>query len=263
MESDTGVVKTPLWRQAADLGPRAGRALLDLLYPPVCLFCEAAISEPDALCAACFRRLRPISMPYCPVLGLPFEVSIGPDAVSAEAVADPPPFRRARSAVVYNEVARRIVSRLKYGDRPELARFCGGLMARAGRELFASAPVIVPVPLHRSRLFERRYNQSLELARVVGRVSGLRVDAGLAQRTRRTRQQVGLSASSRDRNVSGAFAVRPHAADRLNGHPVLLIDDVVTTGATVKALTRAFRRAGVEHIDVLSFARVVTGSDLP
>ena len=124
-------------------------------------------------------------------------------------------------------------------------------------------PVIVPVPLHRSRLFERRYNQSLELARAIGRVTGLPVDAGLARRTRRTRQQVGLSADARQRNVAGAFAIHPSTAARLGGRPVLLVDDVITTGSTVKALTRAFRRAGVEHVDVLSFARVVTGSDLP
>lgn len=262
MESDAGVVKTPMWHLARRLGRDAASAFLDLLYPPVCLHCEAAVLHADALCAECFRRLRPISAPYCPVLGLPFEVSLGPDAVSAEALADPPPFRRARSAVLYNDVARRLVSRLKYGDRPELARFCGGLMARAGRDLLGGDPVIVPVPLHRSRLFERRYNQSLELARVVGSLTKLPVDAGLARRIRRTRQQVGLSADARERNVSGAFAIHPQAVARLRGRPVLLVDDVVTTGSTVKALTRAFKRAGVEHVDVLSFARVATGSDL-
>jgi ComF family protein len=262
MESQSGVVKAPPWGGAVRFGRRVGGALLDLLYPPVCLHCEAAIAEADGLCAACFRLLRPISMPYCPVLGLPFEVSLGPGAVSAQAIADPPPFRRARSAVLYNEVARKLVARLKYGDRPELARFCGGLMAHAGRELIADRPVIVPVPLHRSRHFERRYNQSLELARVVARLSGLRVAPELARRTRRTRQQVGLSAEARERNVAGAFTIGAGAA-RLAGRPVLLVDDVITTGSTVTALTRAFKRAGVEHVDVLSFARVVVGSDLP
>lgn len=263
MESSADVVKTVPWRGVADFGRRAAGVLLDMLYPPVCLCCETAVAQTDALCAACFRKLRPISAPCCPILGLPFEVWLGHDAVSAEAVADPPPFRRARSAVIYNDVARRLVSRLKYGDRPELARFCGGLMARAGRELLAGDPVIVPVPLHRSRHFERRYNQSHELARVLARLTGLRVEGGLARRTRRTRQQVGLSADARERNVAGAFTIHPQAAAQLDGRPVLLIDDVITTGSTVKALTRALRRAGVEHVDVLSFARVVTGSDLP
>lgn len=243
-------------------GRAVARALLDLLYPPLCLHCDAAVAQPDALCARCFTALRPISAPYCPVLGLPFEVPLGPDARSAEAIADPPPFGRARSAVLYNDIARKLVSRLKYGDRPELARFCGRLMARAGRDLFADGPVLVPVPLHLVRHVERRYNQSAELARVVARTAGLAVDAGLARRARRTRQQVGLSAEARERNVAGAFHIDPAAAGRLHGRGIVIVDDVITTGATVRALTRAFQRAGVTRVDVLSFARVAVGSDL-
>lgn len=263
MESDGGIVKAGWRLDVAGFARSTGRALLDLVYPPLCLSCETAVRDADALCGRCFARLRAISAPYCPILGLPFEVSLGPHAVSAEAIAEPPPFRRARSAVLYNEVARKVVGRLKYGDRPELARFCGGLMVRAGADLFAGDPVIVPVPLHRRRHFERRYNQSAELARIVGRSTGLGVEPGLARRTRRTRQQVGLTAEARERNVAGAFAIDPQAVGRLAGRGVIIVDDVITTGATVKALTRAFQRAGVEHVDVLSFARVVTGSDLP
>ena len=262
MESDTAIVKTAFWPRLVGAARRAGVAVLDQLYPPLCLHCETAVATADALCPRCFAQLRPISAPYCPVLGLPFEIPLGADARSAEAIADPPPFRRARSAVLYNEVARKLVARLKYGDRPELARFCARLMAQAGHELWESAPVIVPVPLHRVRQFERRYNQSAELARALGRVTGLRVDPGLVKRTRRTRQQVGLSADARQRNVAGAFAVRPDAALRLKGRGVVILDDVITTGATIKAVTRALNRAGIDQVDVMSFARVVSGADL-
>lgn len=241
---------------------RGAVAVLDQLYPPLCLHCDAAVATADALCARCFAQLRPISAPCCPVLGLPFEIPLGPEARSAEAIADPPPFRRARSAVLYNEVARKLVARLKYGDRPELARFCARLMARAGRELWDDAPVIVPVPLHRVRQLERRYNQSAELARALGRLTGLRVEPGLVTRTRRTRQQVGLSAEARQRNVAGAFTARPDAAMRLRGRSVVLLDDVITTGATVKAVTRALNRAGIDQVDVISFARVAPGAGL-
>ena len=237
--------------------------MLDQLYPPLCLHCDAPVAAADALCGDCFRKLRPITAPLCPVLGLPFEVALGPDARSAEAIADPPPFDRARSAVVYNEVARTLVSRLKYGDRPELARFCARLMARAGHELWEDEPVLVPVPLHRTRQFSRRYNQSTELARALGRLTGLRVDPALVVRSRRTPQQVGLSADARQRNVAGAFAVSP--AEPRRGSPggrVVLVDDVITTGSTVKAVTRALKRAGVADVDVISFARVVTGASL-
>ena len=242
---------------------RVRDVVLDFAFPPMCLCCEAPVLRADTLCAACFAALRPITAPYCPILGLPFDVPLGPDARSAEAVADPPPFGRARSAVIYNEVARRLVSRLKYGDRPELARLCARLMTTAGTDLWADMPVLVPVPLHPTRLFGRRYNQSAELARALGALTGLTVDPLVVRRTRRTRQQVGLSADARRRNVSGAFAVRPDAVRRLGGRPVVVVDDVVTTGATVKALTRALRRAGVHAVDVISFGRVVAGNDLP
>lgn len=242
---------------------RLGSALLDLVYPPTCLDCGAPTAAHAALCPRCFARLRPITQPWCPVLGLPFEVSLGPDARSAEAIADPPPFDRARSAVLYNEVARTIVGRLKYGDRPELAEFCARLMQPAGAELWPERPVLVPVPLYRWRQFERRYNQSTELARALGRLAGLSVDTGLVTRTRRTRQQVGLSADARHRNVAGAFTAHPEALRRLKGRGVVLVDDVITTGSTVKAITRELKRAGVAKIDVISFARVVTGAELP
>jgi len=242
---------------------RLGGALLDLVYPPTCLDCDAPIAAHAALCPGCFARLRPITQPWCPVLGLPFEISIGPEVRSAEAIADPPPFDRARSAVLYNEVARAIVSRLKYGDRPELAGFCARLMHPAGMEFWAEGPVLVPVPLHRWRQFERRYNQSTELARALARLTGLSVDTGLVARSRRTRQQVGLSNEARQRNVAGAFTAHPEALRRLKGRGVVLVDDVITTGSTVKAITRELRRAGVGKIDVISFARVVTGAELP
>lgn len=253
MERGASLVKIGV---ARPLKAMAG-GLLDLLYPPLCLSCDKPVANADSLCAECFRALRPITAPLCPVLGLPFEVSLGPDARSAEAIADPPPFDRARSAVVYNDVARKLVSRLKYGDRPELARFCARLMARAGHELWGDDAVLVPVPLHPTRQFSRRYNQSTELARTLSRMTGVPSDPGLVIRKRKTRQQVGLSGDARQRNVAGAFAVHRDFAVRLKGRRAILVDDVMTTGATVKALTRALRSGGAEHIDVISFARVV------
>jgi ComF family protein len=264
MESADGLVKNETLHRCLARGFRwAGGMLLDLAYPPVCLNCDAPTATPDALCSKCFKALRPITAPLCPVLGLPFEVSLGADTLSAEAIADPPPFSRARSALIYNDVARAIVSRLKYGDRPELALFCARLMAGAGHELWADAPILVPVPLHPARQRERRYNQSAELALALGRLTGLAVDPALVRRTRKTRQQVGLSGDGRQRNVAGAFAVHPDILVRAKGKRVVLVDDVYTTGATTKAVTRTLLRGGVEAVDVVTFARVVIGADLP
>jgi ComF family protein len=264
MDMGAMLVKTPLLlsRAGRALG-RAGGLVLDQIYPPLCLSCEKPINDADALCADCFRALRPITAPLCPVLGIPFEVSLGPDALSAEAIADPPPFERARSAVRYNAVAGAIVSRLKYGDRPELARCCARLMAGAGAQFWVEPPILVPVPLHRTRQLSRRYNQSAELARALGRITGASVDTGLVGRVKRTRQQVGLSADARQRNVAGAFVARPDAGARVGDRRVVIVDDVITTGSTVNAVTKALKKAGIDKIDVISFARVVIGDDLP
>jgi ComF family protein len=257
MEMGAAIVKTGFVQPLR----RLGAVLLDQLYPPVCLSCDSPVAIADTLCMACFRALRPITAPHCPVLGLPFDVSLGPDAVSAEAIANPPNFDRARSAVVYNAIARALVGKLKYGDRPELARFCARLVAQAGHELWGPDAVLVPVPLHRVRQFSRRYNQSTELARTLGRLTGLGVDPGLVIRKRNTRHQVGLTGDARRRNVAGAFAPHPDLLLRLRGRRVIIVDDVITTGATVSAVTKALKSGGAAHVDVVSFARVVVGSD--
>lgn len=249
-------------RRAGAALTRLGTLTLDQLYPPTCLHCEGPVAVNGGLCPDCFAQLRPITPPLCPRLGIPFEVSLGPDALSAEAIADPPPFDRARSAVLYNAVARKLVSRMKYGDRPELAAFCARLMAKAGAEFWDARPVLLPVPLHPWRQFLRRYNQSAELARQVAALTGLTLDPLLVHRKRNTRQQVGLTADAREKNVAGAFVARPDILMRLKGRGVVIVDDVITTGSTVRAVTKALSKAGVERIDVLSFARVSVVGDL-
>lgn len=262
MESEAGLVKTPVGMGVVS-GVRAiGRAVLDGLFPPVCLACARAVGTPDGLCADCWGQLVPITAPLCPVLGLPFETDMGSGAVSPKAIADPPAFERARSAVAYNDVARAIVAKLKYGDRPELALFCARMMMGAGHELWDRDTVLVPVPLHRRRRFSRRYNQSGELARALAKLTGLPLDTGMIERYRPTSQQVGLTARQRARNVEGAFRLRQGAERRLAGRRIVLIDDVLTTGATVNAVARMLRRKGAGHIDVMTFARVVFDPDI-
>lgn len=252
-------VKTP--SGLVGLATSAGRAMLDFLYPPVCVTCSAPLAEPQALCTACWQALVPITAPMCPVLGLPFAADMGEGALSAAAIAEPPVFDRARAAFVYSDMSARIVSRFKYGDRPELAAFAARAMAGAGRDFWSDDPVLVPVPLHRLRQWRRGYNQSAELARHLVRLLDLDFAPDLGRRLRHTRQQVGLSASERRRNVEGAFGLDANGAARWAGRRLVLVDDVVTTGATVSALARVLKRAGFDHIDVISFARVVPGAE--
>jgi ComF family protein len=236
----------------------AARFALGVVYPPTCIACAAATGEPHTLCARCWSEMRFIERPFCERLGTPFEVDLGIALLSPAAIADPPVFRRARAVARYDETARRLVHRLKYGDRVELARALGGMMARAGAELMLDADVIVPVPLHRSRLWWRRFNQAMALAGALSRTSGVPCDPFLLARVKRTRSQVGLTRTQRGDNLQGAFRVPADAKPHLAGKRVLLVDDVVTTGATANACSRALLRAGAESVDVLSFARVVT-----
>jgi ComF family protein len=231
----------------------------DLALPPTSLACARRVAAEGALCSACWGALRLIEKPYCPQLGLPFAYDLGPNVLSAEAIADPPPFERCRAVAAFDDVSRRLVHGLKYRDRLELARWMARWMVRAGAELMAEADIVVPVPLHRRRLWSRRYNQSATLAGIIAEVAGKSLSVSALKRVKATRQQVGLTASERDENVRGAFRVTKADRGAIEGRRVLLIDDVYTTGATVKAATRALLRAGAEGVDVLVFARVVRG----
>lgn len=234
-----------------------------LLFPPVCAGCRRQVSQPGALCGTCWPQLRFLEKPWCEVMGTPFPHDMGEGFLSAEAIANPPPFARARAAVVYSGVARGLVQGLKYSDRTELAPWMARWMLRAGAELVAEADVIVPVPLHWRRFVGRRFNQSAELARAIASRSGLQFAPTAVHRIRRTRQQVGLAQREREDNVRAAFAVLPRQDEQVRGRRVLLVDDVYTTGATVSAVARALIKGGARAVDVLTFARVLPGDFRP
>lgn len=249
---------------AAKLFPNAHRvlqSLTDLMLPPQCLACDCRVAGDGVLCPTCWASFRLIERPYCERLGAPFPYDMGDGAESAEAIADPPPFRRCRAVAAFDDVARNLVHGLKYRDRLELANWMGAWMARAGSDLFGDVDLIAPVPMHRWRLWSRRFNQSAILAAAVAACISKPLSTGALRRIKRTRQQVGLTASERDRNVRGAFKVLEDQRLAIAGRSILLVDDVYTTGATVKAATRTLLRAGAASVDVLVFARVVRGMD--
>lgn len=232
--------------------------LTGIAYPPTCIACAAATGVPHTLCGACWAGLRFIERPFCERLGTPFAVDLGVALVSPAAMADPPVFARARAVARYDDTARLLVQRLKYSDRLDLAPALGRMMARAGAELATECDVIVPVPLHRWRLWSRRFNQAMALARVVALAHDRPCDPALLARVKRTRPQVGLTRAQRGENLQGAFRVPAEQRARLKHKRVLLVDDVLTTGATGNAAARALLRAGAASVDILAFARVVT-----
>ena len=243
-------------RLAQGAWAHAARLALDIALPTLCVACREPV-DGEGVCASCWAKLSFIAPPYCPRLGIPFVYDPGPDLLSMEAIANPPAYARARAAVRYDDVARTLVHALKYQDRTDLAPAMGRWMARAGRELLSQADALMPVPLHWRRLWARRFNRAAALAGTISDIAGVPVLHGGIRRVRATPQQVGLSKSERADNVQGAFRVPPEQKALIAGNRLVLIDDVLTSGATVDTCARALLRAGAAHVDVLVFARVV------
>ena len=238
---------------------RFARRLVEIVYPPQCVSCDAATADAHALCPACWTGIRLISAPYCARLGTPFAHDFGPGMLSPAAIADPPRFDSARAVAIHDGVAREMVSRFKYGERLDLVRIMARMMAASGSGMLAASDVIIPVPMHRLRLFRRRYNQAALLANEIARIAGKPVLLDSLLRVKRTPQQVGLNRSERRANLAGAFRMQEGGALAVEGRHVVLIDDVRTTGSTLNACAHILRKAGAARIDVLTFTLVPEG----
>jgi ComF family protein len=245
----------PASRQFWDTG-RAGRIIADFLLPPQCLSCRARVMEPATLCAQCWREFAFVTEPCCDRRGVPFAFDPGDGIVSAAALAHPPAWDRARAAVRFDERSRRLVHDLKYRDRHEVAALMARLMAVAGQSLMAESACVVPVPLYRWRLWRRRYNQSALLARCLCRPDSAPFRPDLLERTRATTAQVGLGYRQRQANVRNAFRVPEAVRGDIVGRTVLLVDDVITSGATANACAAALKKDGAARVNVLAFALV-------
>jgi ComF family protein len=230
---------------------------LDVLLPPLCLSCQREVGAVGRLCPDCWSGVRFIGPPLCAACGVPFELAAGEAALCGACIQAPPRYQRGRSVFVYEGVGRNLVLGFKMADRGHAAPTLAAWLARAGAPLLAGADVIVPVPLHRLRLAARRFNQSALLAASLARQSGVSwLPDGLV-RTRATPSQALLSARARATNVRGAFRVRERCRPRIAGRRVLLIDDVMTTGATAEACAQALFQAGASAVDVLTLARTL------
>ena len=245
---------TPLWKpRLADFRPVA-RGVLDLILPPRTLD-DGVPSQGAGLSRQGWSRIVFLDAPVCDGCGTPFEYDLGPGVKCPSCLARPRAYSRVRAACLYDEASRDLILQLKHADRTELAGLLSAWIGRAAADLIAEADALVPVPLHPWRLFRRRYNQAAELARPMAR----RFDRPyLPDVLKRVRQggQAGKSASGRRRGVQGAFVVPPSQRSRIEGRRLLVVDDVMTTGATADACARALLRAGARAVDVAVVARV-------
>jgi ComF family protein len=233
---------------------KLGRAVIDGVLPPRCLACGATVENVDALCGQCWAAITFFAPPWCAICGLPFPHPMGDDAICADCARQRPSWDRARAVLRYDRHSRRLVLMLKHGDQTHLAGAFGRWMHRAGGELLA-ADLLLPVPLHWTRLLGRRFNQSALLAQAIHGAGGPPVAADWLVRRRRTPSQGTLGPLARARNVRGAFALRRGRS--VAGKRVVLIDDVLTTGATAEECARVLRRAGAAHVAVLVLARAL------
>lgn len=234
----------------------AGRWLLDAILPPRCLGCGCVLEGEGGLCSACWPGVSFLAAPWCALCGHPFPYAMGDGALCGACTAAAPPYR-ARAVMAYDDGARPLVLGFKHGDRTHAATVFGAWLARAGREFATEADLLVPVPLHPWRLFLRRYNQAALLAWALGQAWQCPVVPDVLARRRATPSQGGLSRQGRFRNVEGAFQVRERRVAAVRDARIVLVDDVMTTGATAAACARALLQAGAARVDVVTLARVV------
>lgn len=246
-----------LWLPMLQQSTALLRLVTDVVYPPRCPSCRAHVAADGNFCAACFSALRMIDAPLCACCGIPFVVAADADLRCPECLDSPPDFSAARAALVYDATSAPLISALKFHDQwAGLARYVQ-MMLRLGRPLLEGADMLVPVPLHWRRLIARKYNQSALLAYGVSQQTGIVCMPELLTRVRYTRPQMRLDRKTRLANVKHAFAVPDARQAMLHDKTVILVDDVVTTGATANACARALLHAGAREVRVLALARTV------
>lgn len=233
------------------------KTVLDMLVPPACPICRVPVAFDDGVCASCWQEIDFITGPLCRITGLPMPVDLGDETISPLARANPPPYFQARAAFAYRGSGAALIKRMKFGDRPELARLLAKLIWTRISDALPRHGLLVRVPLHRRRLMWRRFNQSAELCRALSALGGHSMALEAVARIRPTRRQIGLTRAGRKRNLRGAFAVPDNQKHKIKGRAIIIVDDVLTTGATVEAMARILRRAGSGPIYVVTAARVV------
>ncbi|MDD5587120.1 MAG: ComF family protein [Alphaproteobacteria bacterium] len=235
------------------------QSLLDFLLPPLCLNCHEEVGGHQSLCPACWKAVQFISPPCCSCCGAPFDVPVEEGTLCGECLAFPPVYNRARSAMIYDDASKRLVLSLKHGDRLHPVPAMAAWMQRAAEAFWPAADVIVPVPLHRWRLFARRYNQAALLAGTLGRIVKKPLGVDALTRVRATPSQGRMNREQRKKNMAGAIKLNPRYTGKIKGKNIVLVDDVLTTGATVNECARVLLAGGASSVDVLTLMRTRGG----
>ena len=235
----------------------AGGSVIDTLLPPH----ELLGLDADPIAKRMWAEVTFLDAPWCEACGFPFEYAVEGGSLCARCSVRRPAFDRAWAAMAYDDGSRALILSFKHGGRTEGLSSFAAQMRRAGREILEDADWLIPVPLHPTRLIKRRYNQAALLARALAKISSVEFAPDILFRTRRTNSQGGFNARARAENVRGAFSVKH--SDRIKGRNLVLIDDVLTTGATLEACARVLKKAGAARVDGICLARVAKAAALP
>jgi ComF family protein len=251
-----GLVHCPLSRDKPHMGPfkHVSRMMLDFALPPRCPACGEIVQQADSFCLPCWSSLSFLDGGGCVSCAMPMEQE---GMVCGSCLANPPAHDGVRAAIAYNKVAGEVVMRFKYGRRPGLARVLAAGMARHSGEVDFSDAVLVPVPLHRLRLWQRGFNQSAMIARLLSKRLGMALCVDGLIRHRNTPPLRGLNPRQREATVRTAFAINPKQADKIKGKNIVLVDDVYTTGSTTNACARILKRTGAKRVQLLCWARAL------
>lgn len=252
MTGERGARHSALKRRAWALA----RPMVDLVLPPRCPACGALVDDDHRFCADCWSGMDFLAGPACARCGVMFDQDQGEGALCAPCIAMPPAFDRARAAIAYGDVARQVALKLKYGRRIGLARLIAAQLERHVPDDGGEEMLIVPVPLHRWRLWSRGYNQSALIADALSRRTGVTADHHLLRRIKATPPLRGMGPRARRRTVQDVFALAGDARERLSGRTIILVDDVLTSGATAEACARQLKRGGAAAVHLLCWARV-------
>lgn len=232
---------------------------LNAIYPPQCLSCKTIIGENGNLCPDCWEVIHFISGSKCNICGIPFEYEINEAAICGSCMFKKPSYDCARAVFKYDDASRSLITSFKYSDKIAASDYFAKWIARSASDLIDEADLIVAVPLHRIRLFTRRYNQSSLLANSLAKLTKKPIHHNMLRRTKNTKPQAGMMFKQRILNVRGAFKINAKYADLIKGKNIILIDDVMTTGATIEACAKAIKKAGASKVTALTVARTVKG----
>lgn len=230
--------------------------ILNFILPSRCISCDCILDDGGKICQDCFNKLTFISQPYCQKCGLPFENKlVAKDMLCGLCLKkEKSPFRFSRSALKYDDFSKKLIVDFKFFDKTQNSVLFGFWLKKAGADIFDSGiDVIIPVPLHFSRLLKRKYNQSGLLAQELSKQSGIKVDYYSLKKIKKTKPQVAFLGRARNKNLKDAFQADSH---KIKGQRILLIDDVMTTGSTLRECAKALLTAGAKSVDSLTIARV-------